>query len=76
MQKPILLIHTSLGYIERAFALVAGITVMVLMLVVCADVFGRSALNAPIRGGIDMVSQLMAVAAAGGIAQNLDTLNG
>jgi TRAP-type C4-dicarboxylate transport system permease small subunit len=68
MQKPILLIHKSLGFIERGFALVAGITIMVLMLVVCAEVFGRSALNAPIRGNIDMVSQLMAVAAAGGIA--------
>ena len=68
MQRAILLIHTILGFIERAFALVAGITVMALMLVVCAEVLGRSALNAPIRGSIDIVSQLMAVAAAGGIA--------
>lgn len=68
MQRPIQLLHTALGIVERAFALVAGITVMVLMLVVCIEVFGRSALNMPIRGSIDMVSQLMAVAAAGGIA--------
>lgn len=68
MQRMILQIHRILGFIERAFALVAGLTIMVLMLVVCAEVFGRSALNAPIRGSIDIVSQLMAVAAAGGIA--------
>jgi TRAP-type C4-dicarboxylate transport system permease small subunit len=57
-----------LGHVERAFALLAGITIMILMVIVCAEVAGRSALNQPIRGNIDMVAQLMAVCAAGGIA--------
>lgn len=68
MQRSITLVHTLLGFLERALALAAGLVVMALMLVVCAEVFGRSALNMPIRGSIDIVSQLMAVAAAGGIA--------
>lgn len=57
-----------LGHVERIFALVAGITIMVLMVIVCAEVAGRSAFNQPIRGNIDIVAQLMAVCAAGGIA--------
>jgi len=57
-----------LGHLERALAMIAGVFVMLLMVLVCAEVFGRSALNQPIRGVIDMVSQLMAVVAAGGVA--------
>lgn len=57
-----------LGHVERVFALLAGVTIMILMVIVCAEVAGRSALNQPIRGNIDMVAQLMAVCAAGGIA--------
>lgn len=57
-----------LGHMERALALAAGVVVMLLMVLVCAEVLGRTALNQPIRGTIDMVSQMMAVVAAGGIA--------
>lgn len=57
-----------LGHVERVFALLAGATIMILMAIVCAEVVGRSAFNQPIRGNIDMVAQLMAVCAAGGIA--------
>lgn len=67
--KPIIdIASTILGHVERLFALLAGITVMILMLVVCAEVVGRSVFNQPIRGNIDIVAQLMAVCAAGGIA--------
>lgn len=58
----------TLGHVERALALGAGVIVMLLMVLVCAEVLGRSAFNQPIRGVIDMVSQMMAVVAAGGIA--------
>jgi TRAP-type C4-dicarboxylate transport system, small permease component len=67
MQRLTGLAHTGLREIERVFALLAGAVVMILMLVVCAEVVGRSAFNHPIRGSIDIVSQLMALAAAGGI---------
>ncbi|MCW1934952.1 TRAP transporter small permease subunit [Pararhodobacter zhoushanensis] len=67
MQGLIEVIHKALGQVERVFALAAGIVVMGLMVVVCAEVVGRSALHHPIRGSIDIVSQMMAIAAAGGI---------
>ncbi|MFU8862500.1 MAG: TRAP transporter small permease subunit [Rhodobacterales bacterium] len=67
--KPVIdITSTVLGQVERAFALLAGIAIMILMVIVCAEVAGRSALNQPIRGNIDMVAQLMAFCAAGGIA--------
>jgi TRAP-type C4-dicarboxylate transport system permease small subunit len=58
----------GLGFVERGFGLMAGLVVMALMVVVCAEVLGRSAFNQPIRGSIDIVSQMMAVAVSGGIA--------
>lgn len=67
MQRLTSLAHIGLREIERVFALLAGAVVMILMLVVCAEVVGRSAFHQPIRGSIDIVSQLMALAAAGGI---------
>lgn len=67
MQRLTDLSHAGLSQLERLLALLAGAVVMILMLVVCAEVLGRSAFNHPIRGSIDIVSQLMALAAAGGI---------
>ncbi|PTW99385.1 TRAP transporter small permease [Pararhodobacter aggregans] len=67
MQALIEAIHKILGFIERSFGLMAGLVIMGLMVVVCAEVVGRSAFNHPIRGSIDIVSQMMAIAAAGGI---------
>ena len=54
--------------VENAFALIAGLLVLVLMLQGCAEVIGRSAFNAPIQGNIDIVEQLMVLLAALGIA--------
>lgn len=58
----------ALGQVERGLALGAGAVVMLLMVLVSAEVFSRSVMNQPIHGVIDIVSQFMAVVAAGGIA--------
>ena len=54
--------------IERAMAYFAGIVVLVLMVLGVAEVIGRSMLNAPIHGNLDIVEQLMIPVAAFGIA--------
>lgn len=58
----------GLQKLERSFALIAGLLVMVLTIVVCVEVVGRSAFNRPLRGNLDIVSQLMAPLVALGIA--------
>ncbi|WP_171060872.1 TRAP transporter small permease [Poseidonocella sp. HB161398] len=49
----------ALGRVERLAALVAGILILALMALVCAEVLGRGILNHAIRGSIDIVEQLM-----------------
>lgn len=61
-------LSAALARAERSLALIAGVLVIVLMLVVCVEVVGRSGFNRPIRGSIDIVSQLMAPLVALGIA--------
>lgn len=58
----------ALKRVERTLALIAGLLVIVLMIVVCVEVIGRSAFNRPLRGNLDIVSQLMAPLVALGIA--------
>lgn len=62
------LLNQLLKPVETAFAAVAGLVVIALMLMGCAEVIGRSAFNAPIRGNLDIVEQLMVLLAALGIA--------
>lgn len=62
------ILDTGLGKLERSFALIAGLLVMALTLVVCTEVVGRSLFNRPLRGNLDIVSQLMAPLVALGIA--------
>lgn len=61
-------IDAILAPIERVFALFAGVVILAMMCVVCAEVIGRSALNHPFRGTIDTVEQLMVVLVSLGIA--------
>lgn len=68
MQNLIAALDKGLSYLERSFALLAGICAMVMMGMVCAEVLGRTLFNHPFRGTIDIVEQLMAVVVAMGIA--------
>lgn len=61
-------IDSALRPVERVFALFAGLVILVMMCVVCAEVVGRSALNHPFRGTIDTVEQLMVILVSLGIA--------
>jgi len=54
--------------IEKALNLLAGITILCLILVAVAQIFGRKFFNAPLPGFIDWVEQFMAVFALLGIA--------
>lgn len=58
----------ALAPIERVFALIAGVVILIMMCAVCAEVVGRSALNHPLRGTIDTVEQLMVVLVSLGVA--------
>ncbi|MGE0230416.1 MAG: TRAP transporter small permease [Flavobacteriaceae bacterium] len=49
--------------VETGFALVGAATVMALMVLGCAEVVTRSALNYPIRGNIEIIEQLMVLVA-------------
>ncbi|WP_172329921.1 TRAP transporter small permease [Mangrovicoccus sp. HB161399] len=49
----------GLGRIERLAALVAGLLILALMALVCAEVLGRGMFNHAIRGSIDIIEQLM-----------------
>ena len=68
MGRLIGLAHSILRQIENLFAVLAGVVVLVIMALGVAEVIGRSAFRAPIHGSLDMVEQLMVVAAAFGIA--------
>lgn len=57
-----------LGYIEKSAALIAGLLILGLMSLVCAEVLGRGLFNHPVRGSIDIVEQLMVVLVTLGIA--------
>lgn len=54
--------------IENLMALVAGLVVLALMAIGCAEVISRSFFNSPIHGHLDIVEQLMVPVAAFGIA--------
>lgn len=68
MGRLIELAHGFLKRVEIIFALVAGVVVLVIMTLGCAEILGRSAFRSPIHGSLDMVEQLMVVVAAFGIA--------
>lgn len=57
-----------LGHVENAFNLIAAGSILILILMAVAQVFGRLILNAPVPGFIDITEQAMAVFAFGGIA--------
>ncbi|MGR3376021.1 TRAP transporter small permease [Salipiger abyssi] len=58
----------ALGVVERFAALIAGLLILALMSLVCAEVLGRGLFNHAIRGSIDIVEQLMVALVALGIA--------
>lgn len=58
----------GLGVVERFTALIAGLLIMALMSLVCAEVLGRGLFNHAIRGSIDMIEQLMVALVTLGIA--------
>lgn len=60
--------HKQLRRIEVVMAVIAGLTVLALMVLGVAEVLGRTILNKPIPGSIDIVKQLMVPVAAFGIA--------
>lgn len=45
--------------LNRSFGVLAAVVIFVLVLLTCADVFGRYVLNSPIPGTSEMVEQLM-----------------
>ncbi|MGB0659125.1 MAG: TRAP transporter small permease [Mangrovicoccus sp.] len=57
-----------LGHVEKTAALIAGLLIMGLMVLVCAEVLGRGLFNHPVRGSIDIVEQLMVALVTLGIA--------
>ncbi|WP_108260959.1 TRAP transporter small permease [Mangrovicoccus ximenensis] len=57
-----------LGRVERAAALVAGVLILGLMALVCAEVLGRGLFNHAIRGSIDLVEQMMVALVTLGVA--------
>ncbi|MGD9865777.1 MAG: TRAP transporter small permease subunit, partial [Pseudodonghicola sp.] len=50
---------TAIGAVEKFAALIAGLLILALMGLVCAEVLGRGLLNHPVRGSIDIIEQLM-----------------
>lgn len=58
----------QLKRIEVSLAIIAGLAVLALMVLGVAEVLGRSVINKPIPGSIDIVKQLMVPVAAFGIA--------
>jgi len=68
MTRLLEIFDAGLQKLERSFALIAGLLVMVLTIFVCTEVVGRSVFNRPLRGSLDIISQLMAPLVALGIA--------
>lgn len=68
MQTTIERLDGGLALLERACALVAGVLILGLMALVCAEVLGRGLFNHPIQGSIDMVEQVMVALVTLGIS--------
>ncbi|MGX1306366.1 TRAP-type C4-dicarboxylate transport system permease small subunit [Amorphus suaedae] len=56
-------VEAALGLVSRAFAVVAGVTVLLMMLHVTTDVLTKYLLNMPIVGTLEIVSHYYMVAA-------------
>jgi len=56
-------VEAALGFVSRAFAVVAGVTVLAMMVHVTADVLTKYLLNMPIVGTLEIVSHYYMVAA-------------
>ena len=61
-------LDSTLSKIERFFALFAGILIMIMMILVCTEVLGRTIFNSPIHGAIDILEQLMVAIVTLGIS--------
>ena len=57
-----------LGVISRWFNWIAAAALVIMMLVVCANVIGRSAFSAPVKGTVDLVGYLGAFVLAWALA--------
>ncbi|MEP3048479.1 MAG: TRAP transporter small permease [Roseibium sp.] len=57
-----------LGHVENAFNMIAAFSILALMLLAVAQVFGRLFFNTPIPGFIDITEQAMAIFAFAGVA--------
>jgi len=57
-----------LGRVENAFNMFAAFSILALMLLAVAQVFGRLVFNTPIPGFIDITEQAMAIFAFAGVA--------
>lgn len=68
MRKAIQTADAILAPVEKGFALVAGVVILLMMSVVTAEVLARGLFNHPLRGNLDVVEQMMAVLVALGIA--------
>ncbi|MBA84178.1 TRAP transporter small permease [Thalassobius sp. S69A] len=68
MKRAIDIADTVLGHVEKTAALVAGLLILALMTLVCAEVLGRGLFNHPVHGSIDIVEQLMVALVTMGIA--------
>jgi TRAP-type C4-dicarboxylate transport system permease small subunit len=56
-------VEAALGFVSRAFAVVAGVTVLLMMLHVTTDVLTKYLLNMPVVGTLEIVSHYYMVAA-------------
>ncbi len=54
-------LETAIDKSVRGLALVAGVAILVMMLMTCADVFLRYFVNAPIEGTLDVTQMLMVI---------------
>lgn len=68
MKNLVAVANRLLGRIEVSAALVAGLLILVLMTLVCAEVLGRGLFNHPVRGSIDIIEQLMVALVTLGVA--------
>lgn len=68
MRSLIETVDRLLGHVERAAALLAGLLILAMMALVCAEVLGRGLFNHPVRGSIDIIEQVMVALVTLGIA--------
>ncbi len=61
----------TVNYIARCLNWVAGISIIVIMTIVCINVIGRGVLGVPIKGAVDIMSQMgvLVIACAIGYTQ-------